>query len=69
ELLRRADEFVRAFAKNLLVAGIGREMTLRDEPALAAIVAQTRSSGDRFSALLEAVVTSPLFTRRDPGAP
>ncbi|MBL8899666.1 MAG: DUF1592 domain-containing protein [Planctomycetes bacterium] len=69
ELLRRSDEFVRAFAKNLLVAGIGREMTLRDEPALAAIVAQTRSSGDRFSALLEAVVTSPLFTRRDPGAP
>jgi hypothetical protein len=69
ELLRRADEFVRAAAKNLLVAGIGREMTLHDEPALAEIVAQTRSRGDRFSALLEAVVTSPLFTRRDPGAP
>ncbi|MBK9387085.1 MAG: DUF1592 domain-containing protein [Planctomycetes bacterium] len=69
ELLLRADEFVRSFAKNLLVAGVGREMTLRDEPALAEIVAQTRASGDRFSALLEAVVTSPLFTRRDPGAP
>ncbi len=67
ELLARADDFVRAFAKNLLVHGIGRALTLADEPALAAIVAATRTGGDRFSDLLAAVVTSPLFTMRDPG--
>lgn len=67
ELLRRADDFVRTMAKNLLVHGIGREMTLADEPAIVAIVVATRAGGDRFSALLEAVVTSPLFTMRDPG--
>ncbi|MCK5944774.1 MAG: DUF1585 domain-containing protein, partial [Planctomycetes bacterium] len=65
-LLRRADDFVRAFAKNLLVHGTGRDMLLRDEAELARIVARTRAHGDRFSALLEAVVTSPLFTLRDP---
>ncbi|MEO6594843.1 MAG: DUF1592 domain-containing protein [Planctomycetota bacterium] len=68
ELLLRAYDFVRAMAKNLLVHGIGRDMTLADEPAIAAIVVATRAGGDRFSALLEAVVTSPLFTMRDPGA-
>ena len=65
---RRADDFVRAMAKNLLVHGVGREMTMVDEPAIAEIVAKTRAGGDRFSALLNAVVTSPLFTMRDPGA-
>lgn len=65
-LLARADDFVRAFAKNLLVHGAGRDLLLADEPALAAIVARTRQGGDRFGALLEAVVTSPLFTLRDP---
>lgn len=65
-LLRRGDDFVRAFAKKLLVLGVGRDMTLRDEPELWRIVAATRADGDRFAALLEAVVTSPLFTMRDP---
>jgi hypothetical protein len=68
-LLRRGDDFVRAFAKNLLVFGIGRDMLLADEPELAAVVAKTRAGGDRVSALLDAVVTSPLFTKRDPDHP
>lgn len=65
-LLARADDFVRAFAKNLLVHGVGRDMVLLDEPALAAIVAAARHGADRFDALLAAVVTSPLFVLRDP---
>jgi len=65
-LLRRSDDFVRAFAKNLLVHAIGRDMLLADEPELAAIVERTRAGGHRFSALLDAVVTSPLFLLRDP---
>lgn len=67
-LRARADDFVRAMVKNLLVHGIGRDMGLVDEAEIARIVAGIRSKGDRFSALLEAVVTSPLFTMRDPGA-
>lgn len=66
ELLARGDDFVRAMAKNLLVHGVGRNMGLADEPAIAEIVAATRAGGDRFSALLTAVVTSPLFLMRDP---
>ncbi|MFN3242856.1 MAG: DUF1592 domain-containing protein [Planctomycetota bacterium] len=65
-LLARADDFVRAFAKNLLVHGVGRDMLLHDEAELQRIVAHTRANGDRFSALLDAVVTSPLFVLRDP---
>ena len=67
-LLARADDFVRALAKNLLVFGVGREMGLLDEGEIQKIVATTRQQGDRFSALLTAVVQSPLFTDRDPGA-
>ncbi|MFK7738765.1 MAG: DUF1588 domain-containing protein [Planctomycetota bacterium] len=66
ELLRRADDFVRAFAKNLLVQGIGRDLQLADEPELLTIVAACRDGGYRFSALLTAVVASPLFRLRDP---
>ena len=65
-LLSRGDDFVRAFAKNLLVYGVGRDMLLHDEAELGRIVAATRAGDDRFSALLDAVVTSPLFTMRDP---
>ncbi|HEB53443.1 MAG TPA: DUF1588 domain-containing protein [bacterium] len=67
-LLVRRDDFVRTFAKKLLVCGIGRDLHLRDEPELARIVAATRAADYRFSALLAAVVTSPLFTWRDPDA-
>ncbi|MCA8975367.1 MAG: DUF1585 domain-containing protein, partial [Planctomycetes bacterium] len=53
----------------LLTYGIGRELLLADEPDIDAIVAAVRASGDRFSAMLEAVVTSPLFRMRDAGGP
>jgi len=65
ELRKRGDDIVRAMAKNLLVHGVGRDMGLADEAEIAKIVAATRAKGDRFSALLAAVVTSPLFTMRD----
>lgn len=65
ELHKRADEVVRAMAKNLLVHAVGRDMGLADEAEIQKIVATTRAHGDRFSALLSAVVTSPLFKMRD----
>ncbi len=65
-LLARGDDFIRTFAKKLLVHGVGRDMMLADEPELGRIVAATRAGEDRFSALLTAIVTSPLFLMRDP---
>lgn len=67
-LLQRRDEFVRAMAARMLTFAIGRPMVGADEAELAAIVAATAAGEYRFSALLAAVVRSPLFTMRDPGA-
>lgn len=68
-LLARKADFVRTMAKKLLVYGIGRPMLPADEAELSTIVARTEAGGYHFHALLAAVVTSPLFTLRDPGGP
>ena len=66
-LLSRKADFVRAMAKKLLVYAIGRPMVAADEPEIARIGVAVAAGEYRFSALLAAVVTSPLFTMRDPG--
>lgn len=68
-LLARAPDFARALARKLLVYAVGRPLVAADEPELARIVAAVVAGEYRFSALLTAVVTSPLFTMRDPGGP
>ena len=65
-LLARKDDFVRTMAAKLLTFGVGRPMLAADESELRRIVERTRAGEYRFSALLTAVVTSPLFTHRDP---
>jgi hypothetical protein len=67
--LARRDDFVRALVGKLLTYAVGRPMTLADEAELQRLVAASHAGGDRFGALLDAVVTSPLFTWRDPGGP
>lgn len=70
QLLRAQEhEFVRSFAKHLLVFASGRPLWPSDEAELQAIVAATRAGGDRWSALLGAALASPLFTHRTSGAP
>jgi hypothetical protein len=66
ELLRRRADFVRALAGKLMTYAIGRPMLPADEPELARIVAAVAAADHRFSSLLLAVVTSPLFVQRDP---
>ncbi len=66
-LLARKADFVRTMAKKLLVYGIGRPMLPADEAEVSAIVLQTEAGDYHFQALLAAIVTSPLFTHRDPG--
>jgi hypothetical protein len=66
-LLARADEFVRTAVRALLVYGLGRPLVFADEADIDRLAAAVRARGDTFPALLEAVVTSPLFTQRRPG--
>ncbi len=66
-LLQRQAEFARTFANKLLVFAVGRPMTARDEPELVRIAAACEAGDFRFSALLSAMLASPLFTMRDPG--
>lgn len=68
-LQARRDEFVRSFAKHLLVFASGRPLWPSDEAALQTIVADTAARGGRWSALLGAVLASPLFSHRISGAP
>jgi len=68
-LLARRVDFARALAGKLLVYAIGRPLVPADEPEVAAIVQTTVDRGYRFDALLDALVTSHLFTWRDPGGP
>lgn len=67
-LLARGDEFVRTFAARLLAFAIGRPMLPADEAELRRIVAASAAGGHRFTALLDAVLASPLFVLRDPEA-
>ena len=65
-LLARQDDFVRTMASKLLTFAIGRSMLAADEAELDRIVLATATGEYRFAALLAAVITSPLFTHRDP---
>jgi hypothetical protein len=70
QLLRaHQHEFVRSFAKHLLVFATGRPLWPSDEVELQTIVARVHAGADRWSALLGAVLASPLFTHRTSGAP
>ena len=65
-LLARKDDFVRTMAAKLLTFAVGRPMLPADEGELARIVTRTAAGEYRFAALLDATITSPLFTHRDP---
>ncbi len=66
-LLARRHDFVRAMVKQLLIRAIGRPLVAADERELLRIVDDVIAHEYRFSAVLGAVVTSPLFCRRIPG--
>lgn len=66
-LLTRKADFARAMVGKMLVYAIGRPLVPADEPEVAAIVQATIAGEYRFTALLDALVTSRLFTWRDLG--
>lgn len=65
-LLARKADFARSLAKKLATHAIGRELLPADEPDIATIVQSTIAGDYRFSALLDALLASPLFSWRDP---
>lgn len=60
-LLAHKPAFLRSSARRLLIYALGRDTNLADERALDQIVAATRQRGDRWRAMLEAVVLSYPF--------
>ncbi len=64
-LLSRAGEFRRCFAEKLLVYALGRGLEYYDACAVERIASATEAAGDRFSAVVEQIVTSPAFRERE----
>ena len=63
-LLKQSDQFRRCLAEKLLTYALGRGLEPTDNVFLREIVAQTKQGGDRFSALILAIVHSDPFQLR-----
>ncbi len=55
--------FTRSLVEHLLAYALGRDMSFADDEAIDEIVTNVANRDDRFQAVLEEIVTSPLFTR------
>jgi hypothetical protein len=63
-LLGKADLFRRCFAEKLITYALGRGLEYYDKCAVDDIVAAGKASGDRFSAIVLAIVMSDPFQKR-----
>ncbi|AWM35663.1 hypothetical protein GobsT_66530 [Gemmata obscuriglobus] len=63
-LLGKADQFRTCFAEKLLTFGLGRGLEYYDKCALDEITKASKESGDKFSAMVLAVVKSDPFQKR-----
>ena len=63
-LLGKADQFRNCFAEKLLTFGLGRGLEYYDKCAIDDIVKASKTEGDKFSALVLAVVKSDPFQKR-----
>jgi hypothetical protein len=63
-LLGKADQFRSCFAEKLLTFGLGRGLEYYDKCALDGVVAAAKADGDKFSAMVLAVVRSDPFQKR-----
>jgi hypothetical protein len=64
----RQNQFLDGFNRKLLAYALNRSLQFSDEPLLEHMQARLSARGYRFSALVEAIVTSPQFLRtRSPG--
>jgi hypothetical protein len=63
-LLGKADQFRACFAEKLLTFALGRGLEYYDKCALDGIVAASKADGDKFSAMVLAIVKSDPFQKR-----
>ncbi|HEY7120419.1 MAG TPA: DUF1585 domain-containing protein, partial [Tepidisphaeraceae bacterium] len=63
-LLRHPDVFVGTLTEKLLTFALGRGVEYYDQPAVRQIVRASRAADYRFSALIEAIVSSTPFQMR-----
>jgi hypothetical protein len=63
-LVQQPDMFASTVAEKLMTYGLGRGLTAYDMPVVRAIVRRAAASNYRFSAVVQAIVTSPPFTMR-----
>ncbi len=60
----RQKDFLVNLSRKLLAYSLNRSLLLSDDPAVEKMTASLAASGYRFSALVEAIVTSPQFVNR-----
>jgi len=63
-LLSHPEEFVNATVTRLLTYALGRELDARDQPTIRQIVRETEAGHYRFNDIIEAIVNSVPFQRR-----
>jgi hypothetical protein len=60
----RKDRFFQAFTEKMLVYSLGRGLEYYDRCTVEEALRQLKSGGNRFSVVVEAIVTSDAFLRR-----
>ena len=60
----RESDFMDNLSRKMLVYALGRSLLLSDEPLIQRMNAKLAANGYRFSALVEAIVTSPQFLKK-----
>ena len=60
-IAKHPEQFVQTFTERLMIYGLGRSVTYHDQPAIRAIVSNSRPSDYRFSDLVMGVVKSDQF--------
>ena len=68
-LVGRGDDFRRCLTEKLLTYALGRGLEYYDACAVERIASRTEHEGDRFSALVAGIVTSPAFRERESDSP
>ena len=68
-ILVEKDDFIESFCEKMLTYALGRGTEYYDQCAIDLIVEHLRSQDYRFSALIEAIVTSEPFLKRQPSTP
>ncbi len=59
------DAFTRSLVEHLMAYALGRDMSFADDESIDAIVSRVAKRDYKFQAVIEEVVTSPMFTQED----